>query len=105
MSASTDGGSGEYEVPDLRRGRTCLRVSAVLGSSPVSPDAERSADDAGDPLDDVVAHALVVPWCPERLHVAGGVGGPAGEFMLARGGIPVERPAAPCEFANGGFQR
>ena len=55
------------------------------------------ADVDEDSLDDVVADALVVPRWSQRLHLAGGFGRPAGEFVLARGGGPVERPAAPCE--------
>ena len=64
-----------------------------------------SADGDEDALDDVVSHPLVVPRCLERLHVAGSVGRTAGEFMLARGRVPVERPAAPREFADGRYER
>jgi hypothetical protein len=52
-------------------------------------------DDDDDALDDVVAHALVVAGWLEGLHVPGGVGRTAGELMLARCRIPLERPTAP----------
>src|SRR5439155_26342314 len=41
-----------------------------------------SAHGHSQPLDDVVAHALVVPWLVDRLHVPARVGRPAGELVL-----------------------
>jgi hypothetical protein len=73
---------------ELRRlGPVILLASAVATGTEV---ARASTDGDGDVLDCVVAHALVVPRRLERLAVAGGVGGPASEVMLARGGVPVE---------------
>src|SRR5687767_1857796 len=50
-----------------------------------------------DRLDAVVAHALVVPGRFQWLRVAVGIGGPAGELVIARLGVPIERPASPGE--------
>ena len=87
--------------PHVRVGR----LQGPAAGAPVDDAGQRSTDGERDALDDVVPHALVVPWRLERLRVADGVGGSAGELMLARGGVPVERPAAPGEFAEGGCQR
>src|SRR5215207_72762 len=52
-----------------------------------------------EPLDLVVGEALEVPRRLQRLDVAGGVGGARADDVLARGRVPVERPAAPGALA------
>ena len=54
-----------------------------------------------DGVDDVVAHALVVPGLLGRLAVAGGVRGSATEDVLARRRIPGGSPPVPGELARG----
>src|SRR6266511_4948294 len=55
-----------------------------------------SADGDADALNGVVGVAADVPLRLQRLLVAGGVARTAGERVLARRRVPVERPAAPC---------
>src|SRR5207247_2329215 len=77
----------------------CRRAPARArsGSDPRASGgpAIRSPDRDRDLLDQVVPHALEVPRLRGRLGVAGGVGRAAGERVLARTRVPLERPAAP----------
>ena len=76
------GGGGDSKMVDPRY-RTLTRLP--LGKerlrrtwpAQLNSDRARSPHDGADFLDEVVAHALVVPGCFDRLRIAGGVGGPA----------------------------
>src|SRR5438105_6604153 len=52
-------------------------------------------------LDGVVAEAVEVPLCAQRLHVARRISGSAAELVLARLGFPGVAPAAPRELRHG----
>src|SRR2546426_7233790 len=73
-----------------------IRPPRPLRPRPSSGRADRHPDR----LDAVVAHALVVPGRVKRLDDAIRVGGATRQLVLARLGIPGERPAPPRPVAE-----